>query len=468
MHSSLESFVMIQLYNTLTKKKEEFKPISEGQVGLYSCGPTVYHYAHIGNLRTMLMVDILKRVLELNGLSVKHVMNITDVGHLTSDGDTGDDKMEAAAKKAGKTAWDIAEFYTKAFLKDTSDLNLIPPTVMPKATDHIAEQIALIKELEGKGFTYKISDGIYFDTSKFSGYGKLSGQKLGEKKAGARVEMNREKRNQSDFALWKFSPKGVTRQMEWPSPWGKGFPGWHIECSAMAEKYLGQPFDIHAGGIDLATVHHENEIAQSEAAKGKPFANYWVHGEFILVNEQKMAKSTGNFFTLNDLVMNCAEALAYRFYSFNAHYRSKLNFNYEGLRASANALRTLRAMVREWEAPAGKCETYEQKFLDRVNDDLDMPGAVAVMWEMVKDDKQPSAARAASLLFMDKVLGLNLDTCIGKRIEIPEAIKVLVAEREEARKKKDWIRSDDLRLEIELAGFEIEDSPDGPKLRADH
>ncbi|MFH0928346.1 MAG: cysteine--tRNA ligase [bacterium] len=458
----------IQLYNTLTKKKEEFKPIQAGQVGLYSCGPTVYNFAHIGNLRAYLFADVLKRVLKLNGLEVKHVMNITDVGHLATDADTGEDKVEKAARQSGKSAWELAEMYTKAFKKDLEDLNIIAPDVWCKATDHVEEQIALVKTLEEKGFTYKTGDGIYFDTSKFSEYGKLSGQKLGEKKAGARVAVRDEKKHPADFALWKFSPKNEKRQMEWVAPWGKGFPGWHLECSAMSVKYLGQPFDIHTGGIDHIPVHHENEIAQSVAAYGKPLANYWMHSDFLIMDEKKMSKSAGTFMTLRDLVMNSAEALAYRLFFFNAHYRAKLNFTFDALRASANALRTLRATLREWDEPMGNLPEYEKKFLERANDDLDLPGALAVMWEMVKDQNAPTAAKAASILYMDRVLGLNLQEFIGKKIEIPEGITALVEEREKARLAKDWLRADELRLEIELAGFKLEDSPTGPKLRADH
>lgn len=450
----------IFLYNTLSRQKEEFKPLTPGRVGMYTCGPTVYNPQHIGNLRTAILGDLLKRMFQLNGLEVKHVMNITDV----------DDKILAEAKKTGMSPWDITEKYTKVYLSDLASLNIIPPSVWSKATEHIPDMVKLVQELEARGFTYKTSDGIYFDTSKFPSYGKLGGQKAEDKKAGARVELG-EKKHHTDFALWKFTPKGEKRAMEWESPWGKGFPGWHIECSAMASKYLGEPFDLHAGGADLVTVHHENEIAQSEAAHDTQFARYWVHGGMLEIDRKKMSKSEKNFSTLQDIVQNSSEPLAYRFFTMTGHYRTQINFTYEALRASANALRALRATVREWDKPSegtSLAEDHWKRFLERVNDDLDMPGAVAAMWEMVKDAATPSAVKAKTLAKMDELLGLDIGKFIGEKIEIPETIKVLVEEREKARANKDWIRSDELRLEIELAGFEIEDSPEGPKLRSDH
>jgi len=435
---------------------------------MYTCGPTVYHDVHIGNLRTFLFEDFLKRMFELNGYTVNHVMNITDVGHLVGDGDIGDDKVAKTARENGKTAWDVAELYTKLFLNDVKRLNIEPPTTLSKATDHIKEQIALVKRLEEKGLTYITKDGVYYDAKKFANYGALGGQKADEKLGGARISLG-EKHSAIDFALWKFSPKGVKRDMEWDSPWGKGFPGWHIECSAMAMKYLGETFDIHCGAMDLAPVHHENEIAQAEGATGKPFVHYWVHGEFLLIDEKKMSKSVKNDYTLEDLVVNCAEPIAFRFFNMSAHYRSKLNFTYEALRASANALRGLRAALRELETPGetGAVE-YEKRFMERVNDDLDIPGALAVMWEMVRDAATPSSAKAKSIIMMDRVFGLGLKEYIAAKIEIPETIQTLVDEREKARLAKDWIRSDELRLEIEIAGFEIEDTAEGPKLRSDH
>jgi cysteinyl-tRNA synthetase len=314
---------MIKLYNTLNRKKETLKPIKKGKVGLYTCGPTVYWFAHIGNLRTFLFEDVLKRVLEYNGYKVRHIMNITDVGHLTSDADVGEDKMEKGAKREKKTVWQVAEFYTKAFKKDLKRLNILPPDHWIKATQTIKDQIVLIKTLEEKGFTYKTSDGIYFDTSKLKTYGRLTGRKKKKIKAGARIKMVEGKKNPTDFALWKFSLKGQKRQMEWSSPWGIGFPGWHTECVVMSIKKLGIPFDVHCGGIDHVSIHHPNEIAQAEVAYGKIFANHWLHGEFLTLKEGKMAKSEGNIITLEDLIKKGFNPLAYRYLSFNAHYRSK-------------------------------------------------------------------------------------------------------------------------------------------------
>ncbi|MFH1968196.1 MAG: cysteine--tRNA ligase, partial [bacterium] len=328
----------LELYNTLSLKKEIFKPIENKKVGLYTCGPTVYNFVHIGNLRTFIFEDILRRVLEYNDFEVKHVMNITDVGHLISDNDEGEDKIEKSAREQKKSAWQIAYFYTEEFKKDIAELNIEPAQIMPKATEHIQEQIDLIKKLEAKGVVYKIRDGIYFDTSKFKKYGKLGNHEPEQARFRARININTEKKHPADFALWKFSPRlgsgQARRQMEWPSPWGIGFPGWHIECSAMAVKYLGQPFDIHTGGIDHIPVHHQNEIAQSEMAYDKPLANYWLHGEFLVIDQKKMAKSEDNFITLNTLKEKNINPLAYRFLILNSHYRKPLNFSWEALESA--------------------------------------------------------------------------------------------------------------------------------------
>ena len=339
----------LYLYNSLMRRKQQFKPVKPGAVGLYTCGPTVYNYAHIGNLRTYIFEDILKRVLVYNGYAVKHVMNITDVGHLTGDRDMGEDKMEAGAAREGKSAWDIAEFYTQSFKKDIAHLNILPPDVWVKATDTIPEQIALIETLEEKGYTYRTSDGIYFDTAKFKDYTKLSHQDLEALKEGARVERNPEKRNATDFALWKFSPQGLKRQMEWESPWGVGFPGWHLECSAMSMKFLGEQLDIHCGGTDHIDVHHTNEIAQSEAATGKPFFNFWMHGAFLIIQGgKKMAKSEGNFLTLeNAFLKNDINPLVYRFASFLTHYRKPMEYSAESIEAARNGLLHLQNQVRQ-------------------------------------------------------------------------------------------------------------------------
>ena len=481
---------MLKVYNTLHKKIEDFLPIKKGRIGLYACGPTVYNFAHIGNFRAYIFEDILRRVLAYNGYKVKHIVNITDVGHLRSDADAGEDKILEQAKKEGKSAWDIAKFYEAAFKKDWVRLNLLPPSKWARATDHIKDQIKLIKVLEEKGYTYKIPDGIYFDTAKFSGYGKLSGQKLEDKEAGARVAENSEKRHPWDFALWKFSPKDIRREMEWPSPWGKGFPGWHIECSAMSTKYLGQPFDVHAGGIDHIPVHHENEIAQSEAAYGKPLANYWAHGEFLAVDDKKMSKSLGNLYLIDDIVKRGINPLAFRYLCLGAHYRSKLNFTREGLEGANNALKSLYKIARglgkqkiglarslasrptfgrshTGEAADGAtaegCAELEQNFLDRINDDLDTPGALAIMWEMLKSDN-PTSAKAESLLKFDEVLGLDIKSYLGKKIKIPVAVAKLVKAREAARAEKNWKLSDELRDKIFELGFLAEDTAEGTKV----
>ncbi len=454
---------MLRFYNTLTRQKDEFHPVHEGKVGLYSCGPTVYWFAHIGNMRSFLFADVLRRTLELNGFEVKMVMNFTDVGHLTGDVDDGEDKMIVAMRREGKTAFEIAEFYTAAFMRDLERLNIKPANFYPRATAHIAEQIEMIVELEKRGFTYRTQDGIYFDTSKLSSYGRLSGQKGEDKRAGIRVEMG-EKHHATDFALWKFSPADSAREMEWDSPWGKGFPGWHIECSAMSTKYLDAPFDIHTGGIDHIAVHHENELAQTQGALGVLEANVWMHNEFVTVDDGKMAKSLGNVYTMEDLVAKGYDPLAYRYLTLTAHYRSKLNFTFEALDASSNALRKLRDALRSWESPAVGCAEFEARFLEAVNDDLNTPKALAIVWELV-DSAYPTSAKARTVLWMDRVLGLRLDEVIGKPLEVPQEIHRLVEEREHARQEKNWSLSDELRARVEALGFAIEDTDWVPRIR---
>ena len=469
---------MLKLYNSLSRKVETFKPIKKGQVGMYTCGPTVYSFAHIGNFRTYTTADLLLRTLKYNGYDVKYVMNLTDVGHLTGDNtgdaDTGDDKIQKAAKKEGKTAWEVAQFYTDAFLKDYELLNLEKPERFVKATDHIKEQIELVEKLEEKGFAYTTSDGVYFDTSKFEDYGVLSD--LDEIKEGARVEINEEKKNPRDFALWKFSPKGDPaersgqgkRQMEWKSPWGLGFPGWHIECSAMSMKYLGETFDIHAGGVDLKQTHHPNEIAQAEAATGKKFVNYWVHSAFILIQGERMSKSLGNNYRLYDLEKSGYHPITLRYLYLQAHYRKEMNFTFPSLDAAENALKKLLQDIALWDEPAGSLPAFEEKFLAAINDDLNMPQALAIVWEMVKSDN-PTGAKAKSLFKMDQVLGLGLmeKREIVKKDQgiVPEHIKEMVMEREELRKNKRYNLADQLRNKIEKRGYVIEDSGKGPKAR---
>lgn len=471
---------MLKLFNTLTRKIEEFKPLNpstspsaassrpsgSGQalVTMYTCGPTVYDYTHIGHLRKYVGDDILKRVLINNGYDVKHVMNITDVGHLTSDADTGDDKLEKGAKEKGMSVWETARFFEEYFKKSILQVNIYPADVIPRATEHIGEQIKLIQKLEKNGFTYKTDEAVYFDVSKFSNYTKLSGQKLKEKIVGARGEVvtDPKKKNPQDFALWFFTVgKFKDHTMRWPSPWGQGFPGWHIECSAMSMEYLGDQLDIHTGGVDHIPIHHTNEIAQSEGATGKQFVRYWVHHNFLNINNEKMAKSAKNFYRLEDILERGFDPLVLRYLFLQTHYRDELSFTWDALEASQNALNNLREEIRGWEEGKIGCAGFEQDFLNAANFDLNTPQALAIMWEMIKSD-YPSSAKAQSLLVMDKVLGLKLDNYLGKKMEIPEEVKKLVNQREEARKKGDFKKADKLRKEIKKFGFLVEDTPTGP------
>lgn len=461
----------ILLYNTLSRSKEEFKAINDGEIGLYTCGPTVYNFAHIGNLRTYLFEDWLKRVLYYNGFQVKHVMNVTDVGHLVGDGDSGEDKMEKGAAREGKSAWEIADFYLQAFKEDLRLLNIIDPDVLCKVTDNIPEQIGLIKKLEDKGFTYKISDGIYFDTSKFPDYNKLSRLKLEDLEEGARVEANPEKKNPTDFALWKFSPSDHKRQMEWPSPWGVGFPGWHIECSALSMKFLPDNRDIHCGGADHINVHHTNEIAQSEAATGEKYFNYWLHGAFLNISGgKKMAKSEGNFLTLNNaLIKNNLNPLAYRYAAAQVHYRKPMEYSEESFKHSQNAWKNLLKQVSALSAEGGGVDKiWKDSFISAINDDLNIPQALAITQDLLKSDLNP-ADKLATVLDFDKVLGLGLSQAkelIDNEIlfaDLPEEVKSLVLARQQARLDKNFSESDRLRDEIRARGFSLEDTKDGMK-----
>ena len=456
--------MILRLYNSLTRAKDEFKPLAPPKVGLYTCGPTVYNYQHVGNYRTYIFEDVLVRALKLLGYEPYRVLNITDVGHLTSQADEGEDKMEVGAAREGKSAGEIAKFYTEAFLKDCAALNLLKPDTLCKATDHIEEQIALIARLEAKGLTYRISDGIYFDITRFPDYGQLMGLKHHlDSTAGARVEVNPEKRNPMDFALWKFSPKGKKRQMEWPSPWGKGFPGWHIECSAMAMKYLGETFDIHCGGVDHIPVHHTNEIAQSEGATGKPFAKVWLHGEFLLMNNAKMAKSAGGFVKLADLGPLGFSPLDYRYHCFTAHYRKQLDFTWESLESSKTARRRLIEAARALAAadPKPGCAEFSARFKDALSDDLNMPAALAAVWDALRSDL-PAGAKKTLLNEAESVLALDVFKTAADVVVDPAVVKLL-ARREAARKSKDFAESDRLRGEIEALGWTVKDSKEGAK-----
>ena len=463
---------MLQLHNTLTKTLETFTPIDPKLVTVYCCGPTVYDYAHIGNFRTYTMTDLLVRTLKFLNYSVKYVTNITDVGHLVSDGDTGEDKLEKGAKREGKTAWDIATFYTEAFLADSKKLNLLEPDVRPKPTEHISEQIHMVETLMQKGFAYSIDDGIYFDTSTFAQYGALTGQNLDELKAGARVEPNPQKKNPTDFALWKFSPVGAKRDMEWSSPWGMGFPGWHIECSAMSLKHLGEQIDIHTGGADLIPIHHTNEIAQSEAASGKaPFVRYWVHGQFIMVDGEKMSKSKGNFYRLSDIEAKGFDPLALRYLYMTSQYRSFLNFTWESLTSASHAYNSLKSFCTLLEPKDGhvistntKTVEFQHKFTDALEDDLNMPRALAVLWDVIKSTIS-NADKYLLLESFDTVLGLNIFSSQAEKEIIPEAVTKLLAKRNELRSKKLYVESDEVRKQIEMAGYSIEDTSKGVLLK---
>ncbi len=444
---------MLKIYNTLSKTEEEFKPRTEGLVKMYSCGPTVYNYAHIGNLRSYVFADILKRTLRYEGLEVKHVINITDVGHLVSDGDDGEDKMTKALKREGlpmtvEAMKEVAEKYEKAYIEDLQKLNIILADKFPRATDHIAEDIEIIKKLKEKGFVYKTSDGLYFDTSKDSKYGALGG--LSDENV-ARVETNNEKKNPRDFALWKFNS-----ELGWDTPWGKGFPGWHIECSGMSMKYLGEHFDIHTGGIDHISIHHNNEIAQSENATGQKYVNFWLHNNFLNVNDEKISKSLGNDVYLKTLEEKGFSPIDYRYFLLQANYRSLVNFTWESLEASQNALKKLKNNFLDLGTDIGTVSAHYKKiFTEALEDNLNTPKALAVMWELVNDKETLLADKRATLLDFDQVLGLGMDT--WTRDEIPDEVLSLARERNSARLAKDWDKSDELRDKIKSLGYEIKD-----------
>lgn len=466
----------MKIDNTLSRKVEKFEPIDPPKVGLYTCGPTVYDYPHIGNWRAFVFGDILKRTLEFNGYQVRHVMNITDVGHLTGDNvgnaDLGEDRMEKAAKRENKTAWDIAEFYIDDFVKTRSWLNILPPDVLPRATDHISEQIDLIKRLEEKGLTYRTKLGVYFDVAKFPDYGKLGGQKLVDKRVATRDELKEDadKRNPFDFALWKFSLPGEKRQMEWESPWGVGYPGWHIECSAMSMKYLGETLDIHTGGVDHIAIHHTNEIAQSEGATGKLFSKYWMHSEFLTVDGGRMGKSLGNAYTIHDVTKKGFDPLSLRYFYLGAHYRTVLNFTWEGLDGAQNALNKLRVKFLEAMQEVGtgtKIDNdYLPQFTEAINEDLNTPKALAVVWKTIEDKTLAPKIKYDLLLKFDQVLGLGLGqiTINNQQVEIPEAVQKLLDTRNALRAEKKFKEADAAREEIEKMGYTIVDSTEGSRV----
>ncbi len=449
--------MVLKIYNTLSRKKENFKPLHKNFTGIYSCGPTVYWYQHIGNLRTYIFSDILKRVLKYKGFKVNHVINITDVGHLTSDADSGEDKIEKAAQKEHKSAQEIAEHYFSVFDKDLQKLNIIQPDIWCKATEHIKEQIELIKILEKKGYTYKTSDGIYFDTSKFKDYGKFAKLDIKGLQAGKRVGLG-EKINKTDFALWKFSEEPGKRMQEWNSPWGVGFPGWHIECSAMSSKYLGKQFDIHTGGIDHVPIHHTNEIAQSECAfEKKPWVKFWMHGEFLTFKDGKMSKSSGKILTISDLEEKGFKPLTYRYFCLTTHYRKQLIFSMENLESAKNSYERLKNIISEIENDKKLNEKYLEEFENAINDDLDMPNALQVLWKLIRDEE--AEGKFETIKKMDDVFGLKL--LEKEKIKIPAEIKKLADERENARKSRDWKKADELRDKILKKGYQILDGKNG-------
>jgi cysteinyl-tRNA synthetase len=457
----------IYVHNTYSGKDELFTPIVPGSVSMYNCGPTVYNYAHIGNMRSFVFADLLRRMFEWNGYTVKQIMNITDVGHLVGDRDVGEDKVEKMARSAGKTAAEVTLFYTDAFMKDLVDLGINPAHItFPKATEHIPEQIQMIKDLEERGFTYITSDGVYFDTSKFPDYGKLGHINLDGLEDGARIGENSEKRNITDFALWKFSPTGEKRQQEWESPWGVGFPGWHIECSAMSIKYLGDEFDVHTGGIDHIPVHHNNEIAQA-VCSGHPFAHYWMHNAFLNTSGDKMAKSGENFIRVPTLIEKGFDPLAYRYLLLTSHYSSPMEFSWDALAAGETALKRLRRTLHDFNETTPTSDEhilaqYRQKFTEYINKDLDTPKALALIWEVLKDAFLCDADKKSLILSFDTVLGLNLH--IHQETEIPLEVQALILERNTARENKDFTQSDALRAQIEALGFEVLDTAEGTKV----
>jgi cysteinyl-tRNA synthetase len=470
----------ITLYNTMSRSKEQFEPFSDANVTLYTCGPTVYDYLQIGNWTAFIRWDILVRTLQANGYGTNWIMNITDVGHLVSDADDGEDKLEKGAKREGKTAWEVAEYYTKDFLQGLEALNIsVPRDHLPKATDHIAEQIDIVKKLEEKGYTYIIDDGVYYDTSKFKDYGKLARLKIEDLKAGARVEFNPQKKNPTDFALWKFTPEGEKRDMEWESPWGKGFPGWHLECSAMAMKYLGETLDIHAGGIDHIPVHHTNEIAQSEGVTGKPFANIWLHSNFLTVDGTKLSKSLNNSYTLKDIYDKGFDALDFRMFVLQGHYRTEVNFTWEGLESARNRRRHWQAVVslrhqlneRTDHEDPDDFITLKEAIIGApdaikiaLSENLNSPAALRIVDDMITriESSGVESLKQAELeqfiAFLDEIFGLRL---LETTPDITKEQKELVAKREEARKQSKWQESDEIRGALKEQGIEVRDTESG-------
>ena len=478
--------MQIQLFNSLGRTKQVFEPLETGKVKIYSCGPTVYASPHIGNFRAFIFADLLRRSFEFLGFAVENVMNITDVGHLVSDSNDGADKLDAAAAREKISPLEVARKYEDEFRRDLAELNIETPTHLPRASEHIAEQIELIRKLDEKGFTYSTADGIYFDTAKFAKYGALSGQKMDEKESGARVAVNSEKRNPADFALWKFCVgENKDHILRWDLATGEdlsnsklatrdsklatrnsqlaGFPGWHLECSAMSMKYLGETFDIHTGGVDHIPVHHENEIAQSDAAIGRRSVNYWLHNEFLTVDGGKMSKSLGNLFTLSELAQRGFEPLAFRYLCLNSHYRGKLNFTFDALGNAQKSLENLREIFRNLPDGGGEWDAAIEKFSAALADDLNSPRALAEAWSVARNEEIDPAIKKATLARFDAVLALRLDAP-PRAVELSAEMKKLLAERATARENRDFARADAIRDEFAKMGFEIEDAENGEQL----
>jgi cysteinyl-tRNA synthetase len=460
----------VHIYNTLGREIQQFEPIAPGTVGLYTCGPTVYNFAHIGNLRTYLFEDFLRRTLEYLGYSVNHVMNVTDVGHLTDDADEGEDKMTKSAREKGMSVWDIAQFYTDAFFRDVERLNIRRPHVVCRATAHIADMIALIQRIEANGHTYVAGGNVYFDIGTFSRYGELALLDRQELMAGARIGVDENKKNPHDFVLWFTKGRFEHQAMLWDSPWGRGYPGWHIECSAMSMKYLGEHFDIHTGGVDHVPVHHTNEIAQSEAATGKKWVNYWVHGEFLLMENAKMSKSAGGFLTLDALVEQGYDPLDYRYFCLGGHYRKQISFTQEAMDAARTGRKNLRdtlMRLRQESEPAAldavgdAASGHHRRFVGHISHDLNMPRALSELWQLLRDTSIPAGERLSVAFDMDQVLGLHLRETSAS--ELDQEIQALIDERTRARGDRDFTRADAIRDELSSRGVVLEDTPQGTR-----
>lgn len=458
------------IYNTMTRNKDEFVPYREGNVGMYTCGPTVYNYAHIGNLRTYIFEDILKKSLEYVNYKVKHVMNVTDVGHLQSDGDEGEDKMALGASREHKTVWEIAKFYEDAFFEDCTKLNIKRPTIVCRATDHIQEMIDFIKILEEKGYTYVSNGNVYFEIEKFEDYTKLANINMDELEAGSRIEIDPNKKNPLDFVLWFTNSKFSNQIMQWESPWGKGFPGWHLECSAMSVKYIGEYLDIHCGGVDHIAIHHTNEVAQSEGALGHKWVKYWMHGEFLVLDNGKMSKSTGDFLTVSRLEEEGYSPLDYRYFCLQSKYRKQLLFSFENLNDARNGYKKLKeriasvlvAINKDDVINSEKITTYKEKFVSFISDDLNIANAFTVLFDVLKDVDLNNKEKSTLIEDFDKVFSLDLMTAPKQATNVDEdLINRLIMERAEARASKNWARADEIRNEFIAMNIELLDTKEG-------